>query len=82
MVTGKVGHLIHYGATLIPIRWGTKSVSQTLNTILLQIMINIIIDNDKSPKIRINFRQVPATLYFTLQTPVPVQQNPANRIIY
>ena len=27
MVIGKVGHLIHYGATLIPIRWGTKTVS-------------------------------------------------------
>ena len=24
MVIGKVGHLIHYGAFLIPIRWGTK----------------------------------------------------------
>ena len=38
-----------------------KSVSKTVNTILLcnfiwLIMINIIIDNDKSPKIRINLR--------------------------
>ena len=47
-------------------------------------LINIIIDIDQSPKIRINlnFPASSGSLIFPLPNPVPVWQNPANQIIY